>query len=333
MSVAALVVEVLADGGIRVTTPTGVTGLASLPATRDWIAQANRSGATVRLRGDLDAPFAVPVVADVRHLAASLDEQPGRPAAWPLGRSSIQTAAVNGLADQVTDLMDRGVSPDVGRRSQTPYRLAMQRGHIDVLVALRDGGTAVPRGLAPPPALPNAVVLRAYPPPWIWWLIVPFGVLIAPALLVGGFPTAVLLVVVPLAGIGVVHLVLGATRCAFDGPQVARRRVRSWQGPVDLRALDALGYTPPGTVRMPVLWVLGQRDAGDRPDVFARSAFDDENRAAMATIQGLRFVPLYAARGFLSPGFERLLVRHVDRAKVVVGPLAAERLDREGGRP
>ena len=47
---------------------------------------------------------------------------------------------------------------------------------------------------------------------------------------------------------------------------------------------------------MPVLWVLGQRDAGDRPDVFATSAFDHDNRAAIAAIEGLRFVPLYAAR-------------------------------------
>jgi len=46
----ALVVEVHADGGIRVTTPAGQTGLASLQATRDWIAEANRAGADVHLR-------------------------------------------------------------------------------------------------------------------------------------------------------------------------------------------------------------------------------------------------------------------------------------------
>ena len=71
---------------------------------------------------------------------------------------------------------------------------------------------------------------------------------------------------------------------------------------------------------MPVLWVLGQREAGDQPNVYAKSAFDSEQRAAIAEIAGLRFVPLYAARGFLSPGFERLLARHVDRANVIVGP-------------
>ncbi len=45
---------------------------------------------------------------------------------------------------------------------------------------------------------------------------------------------------------------------------------------------SALGFTPPGTVRMPVLWMLGQREAGDRPNVYAKSAFDDEQRAAIA---------------------------------------------------
>ena len=138
--------------------------------------------------------------------------------------------------------------------------------------------------------------------------------------------------IIPLIGIGAVHLVLGNTRCAFDGPRIARRRGRRWQGPIDLRTLDALGYTPPGTVRMPVLWVLGQRQAGDRPDVYAKSAFDAEQRAAIAAIEGLRFVPLYAARGFLSPGFERLLARYVDRANVIVGPIAEERVGPGYGR-
>jgi hypothetical protein len=322
----ALVVEVLADGGIRVTTLTGETGLASLPATRDWIAEAQRAGVPVRLRGQVDAPAAVPVAQEVRRLAGSLDESPSQPAPWPKGRSSIQTAASNGLLDQVSDLLDRGASPNEGRGSRTPYRLAMQRGHTEVMVALRDAGAAVPRGLTPPAVLPDAVVLRAYSPRWIWWMLVPFLALAVGAMIDGAYAIAPAFVIIPLIGIGAVHLVLGNTRCAFDGPRVARRRGRRWQGPIDLRALDAVGYTPPGTVRMPVLWVLGQREAGDRPDVYAKSAFDPEQLAAIARIDGVRFVPLYAARGFLSPGFERLLGRSIDRANVIVGPIAEERL-------
>ncbi|MET0966977.1 MAG: ankyrin repeat domain-containing protein, partial [Nakamurella sp.] len=161
----ALLVEVFADGGIRVTTPAGGNGLASLAATRDWVAEAGRADVAVHLRGAVDAPLAAPVAAAVRRLAPSLDETPSRPAAWPNGRSSIQTAASNGLIEQVTDLLDRGISPNGGRWGRTPYRLAMQRGHTDVMVALRDAGAAIPRGLAPPERLPQAVVLRAYLPP------------------------------------------------------------------------------------------------------------------------------------------------------------------------
>ena len=51
----------------------------------------------------------------------------------------------------------------------------------------------------------------------------------------------------------------------------------------------------------------------------------------IAAIEGLRFVPLYAARGFLSPGFERLLARYVDPANVILGPIAAERLGSDEG--
>jgi hypothetical protein len=321
-----VVVEVLADGGIRLTTLAGATGLASLRAVRDWIAEANRAGAPVRLRGEVTAALAAPVAEEVRRLASSLEEQPSGPAPWPKRYSSIQTAAYNGLTEQVTDLLERGISPNVGRWGRSPYRLAMQRGHVDVLALLRGAGASVPRGLAPPAALPNAVVLRAYSPRWIWWLLVPFVALAAAAMADGAYALAPGFVIIALVGIGAVHLVLGNTRCAFDGPHVVRRRGRHWQGPIDLRTLDALGFTPPGTVRMPVLWMLGQRQAGDPPNVYAKSAFDSEQLAALADIDGLRFVPLYAARGFLSPGFERLLARHVDRANVIVGPIAEERV-------
>jgi hypothetical protein len=321
-----LVVELHADGGIRVTTLGGAAGLASLAATRDWVAEANRAGAPVHLRGDLDAPLAHPVVEDVRRLADTLHEQPSATTPWPQRRSSLQTAAANGLTEQAIDLLGRGVSPNVGRWGATPYRLAMQRGHTDVLVALRDAGAQPPRGLEPPGALPGGVVLRAYAPRWIWWMLVPFVALAVWAIADGAYAVAPGFLVIPLIGIAAVHLVLGNTKCAIDGPYVARRRGRRWQGPIDLRSLDALGFTPPGTVRMPLLWMLGQRTAGDPPNVYSASAFDQDQRAALAALDGLRFVPLYAARGFMSPGFERLLARHVDRSTVIVGHIAEERV-------
>ena len=155
----------------------------------------------------------------------------------------------------------------------------MQRGYTDVMVAaLRNAGAAVPSGLGPPAVLPDAVVLRAYPPPWIWWLVVPFLALAAGALFGHAYAVVPVLILLPFIGIGSIHLVLGTTRCAFDGPRVARR--------------------------------------------------DNDQQEA---VEGLRFVPLPAPRGFLSPGFERLLARYVDPAKVILGPIAAERLGSDEG--
>jgi hypothetical protein len=320
------VVEVHPDGGIRLTTPSGEQGLASLQTTRDWIAEANRAGAPVRLCGSLGASSAAPVLDEVRRLATSLEEQQTDPAPWAMGHTSVQTAAFNGLTEQLSDLLDRGASPNIGRWRSTPYRLAMQRGHTEALVALGDAGARVPRGLEPPAALPNGVVLRAYAPRFLWWITVPFVVLAAAVAVAGAPAIAPALVLVPLIAVGAVHVLLGNTKCAFDGPYVARRRGRGWQGPVVLRELDALGVSPPGPVRSPIIWVLGQRQAGDAPNVYSRRTFNREQLAALERTPGLRFVPIYAARGFLSPGFERLLARHVDRASVIVGDFAEERV-------
>jgi hypothetical protein len=321
-----VVVELHADGGIGLTTPTAGSGLASLKATCDWIDEANRHGDPVRLTGDVTAALAVPVADEVRRRAASLDETPSAPAPWPRGHSSVQAAAFSGLTDQLADLLDRGASPDVGRGAGTPYRLAMQRGHAGALSLLGNAGAPRPRGLAPPATLPNAVVLRAYAPRWLWWLLVPF-VALAGVVVVGGAPAvAPGLIAIPLLAIAAVHIVLANTRCAIDGPLVARRRGRGWQGPVDLRELDALGFSPPGPARSPVIWVLGQRHAGDAPNVYSKRTFGRDQLAVLERIPGLRFVPIYAARGFLSPGFEHLLARYVDRTSIVVGAEARERV-------
>ena len=320
-----VVIELHEDGGIRLTTPTAGSGLASLPATCDWIDEANRSGDSVRLTGDVTAALAGPVADEVRRRATSLEETPSVPAPWSQGHSSVQAAAFSGLTDQLADLVDRGASPDVGRGGNTPYRLAMQRGHVDALAILRNTGAPMPRGLKPPETLPNAVVLRAYTPRWLWWLLVPFVVLAGAVVVEGAPAVAPGLIAIPLLAIATVHVALANTRCAIDGPLVARRRGRGWQGPVDLRKLDALGFSPPGPARSPVIWVLGQRHVGDAPNVYSKRAFSRDQLAALELIPGLRFVPIYAARGFLSPGFELMLTRHVDRTSVVVGTQAGQR--------
>src|SRR5688572_21161456 len=68
-----LVVELHADGGIRLTRPTGGSGLASRQATCDWIDEANRHGDPVRLTGDVTAALAAPVAGEVRRRATSLE--------------------------------------------------------------------------------------------------------------------------------------------------------------------------------------------------------------------------------------------------------------------
>jgi hypothetical protein len=326
---ASVVVELHADGGIRLSTPTAGPGLASLRATRDWIDEANRRGDPVRLTGDVTAALAAPVADEVRRRATALEETPSVPAPWSQGHSSVQAAAFSGLTDQLADLLDRGASPDVGRGGDTPYRLAMQRGHVDALAVLGSAGAPIPRGLKPPETLPNAVVLRAYTPRWLWWLLVPFVVLAGAVVVEGAPAVAPGLIAIPLLAIATVHLALANTRCAIDGPLVARRRGRGWQGPVDLRKLDALGFSPPGPARSPVIWVLGQREAGDAPNVYSKRAFSRDQLAALELVPGLRFVPIYAARGFLSPGFELMLTRYVDRASVVVGPHALTPIRRQ----
>lgn len=317
-----LVNEVHADGGIRLTNRSGATGLASLDVTREWIAEAHRGGAPVQLRGALTAPDATAVVDEVRRLAPGVDEAPSTPAPWADGYSSLQAAARNGLTDQVVDLLARGAAPTVGRGRHTPYRLAMQHGHAPVVAALLAAGAPIARGLEPPSALPDSVVLRAYPPAWIWWLLAPFVALSVLAAVDGVYALVPFFLALPLLGIGFTHLVLGNTKCAFDGPLVARRRGRGWQGPIDVRTLDAVGYAPPGGPRAPVLWFLGQRTDGDKPNLYSRRAFAKAQDQELRAIDGLRFVPLFAGRGFLSPGIQQLLVRHVDPSTVIVGPAA-----------
>jgi hypothetical protein len=72
--------------------------------------------------------------------------------------------------------------------------------------------------------------------------------------------------------------------------------------------------------------------AGPGPHRVGRGASSAEQRAAIEQ-GGLRLVPLDAARGFLSPGLERRLARHVDRATAIVGATAEQRVWPSGVNP
>ena len=89
----------------------------------------------------------------------------------------------------------------------------------------------------------------------------------------------------------------------LDGPRVARRRGRHWQGPIDLRTPQRARVQPAGhgTDARPV----GPRSArGGRPSRRPRQQRVRPRSAAAARGRSsLRLAPP-AARGFLSPGFD-----------------------------
>lgn len=318
-------VEVFADGGVRLTTPTGTAGMATLVTVRDWIESANRSGSSVTLTGDVGAPAAAPVVDEIRRIAHRVTERPSAPVPWPHGRSSVQTAAADGHIAQLADLLERGAAPNQGFGRSTPYRLAMERGHVEALRLLQRHGVRLPRGVRPPDVLPDAVVLRMFAPALMWWLVLPFVVLAIVAA-VGGAPiVGIVLVLIPLLGIALTNVLLGNSRSAIDGTRLARRSGRRWLGPVDLSALDAVGYAPHANLRAPAVWALGQHTAGHAAGPYERRAFPNDQLDALERA-GVRFVTVPAARGFMSPRLERLLARLVDPAATTVSPNAAARL-------
>ena len=142
----------------------------------------------------------------------------------------------------------------------------------------------------------------------------------------GAYAIAPAFVIIPLIGIGAVHLVLGNTRCAFDGPRVARRRGRTGRDRSTCAPSTRSASRRRARCGCPCCGCSVSARPATGPTCTRRARSTSEQLAAIAAIEGVRFVPLYAARGFLSPGFERLLARYVDRANVIVGPIAAERL-------
>ena len=313
-----LVIEVLADGGIRLTPPDGETELASLPATLDWIAEANR-----------EAWPCICAASSPRHWPSrSLSR--GAPSRLLTRRGAVGARAV---AEATIVDADRGRQrPDrTGRRPIRPGQLARRRERAADTVPAGDAARThrrvgrlarCRRGTSPRPRAAGGAARCGRAPrlhtAWMWWLLVPCGALAVAAMFDGAYAAVPVFLITPLLGIAMIHLLLGNTRCAVHGPYVARLRGRRWQGPVDLRTLDALGHTPRGTPSMPLIWVLGQREAGERPNVYSKSAFDKKQLTAIKSAR-LRFVPLYAAGGFMSPGFERLVARHLDPTNVIVG--------------
>ncbi len=278
---------------------------------RQWIDDAAQRGYAVEIAGDTAAPAHAGLIADARAKITGLTVTTTAPAPWNDGWTSLQVAANSGLAEQAGELAARhsDVSPQRGPKS--PYRLAMQHGHIDTLVALRNAGLEPPAGSQPPDALPDAVVLRNYLPGFVRWVALAcavVGIVMAVALQQWAF---LIVAVVGVAAVAVGNLIIGLTRVAVDGRLLAVRQIARWQGPIDLGDLVAIGYAPAASRRMSGRWRFVQTVAGPPYGRSAYQGFEPALADQLKQRDDLRVVTIYVGRGFLSPGFERHLARFV----------------------
>jgi hypothetical protein len=274
-------------------------GLATLAAARAAILDANRRGVPVDITGAIDTAPAAPVVDELRRGATALGITASEPQPWPHAWSSVQFAAERGLVSELEDLLARG-APIQPRRGPTPYRLAMSRGHVPALVVLRSAGAARPRGTAPPPDLPDAVVLRSYLPSWSWWIIVATAVIGLIGIVASRHWVFLVVAVGGALMVGVGNLAAGAARVAIDGPRLAVCPFVRWHGPVDLRTVTTVDYRPAISSRMTARWRLVGAD-GPVPDIVA-------------------------GHDFMTPGFERHLSSWLDPGSTHVTASAATRL-------
>jgi hypothetical protein len=278
---------------------------------REWLDDAVRRGYAVEITGDTAAPVHAELISAARADVTDLTVTTTSPAPWNDGWTSLQVAANSGLAEQAGELAAHhsGVSPRRGPKS--PYRLAMQHGHIDTLVALQNAGVQPPAGSRPPNSLPEAVVLRNYLPDFVRWVAIAcavVGVVLAAALQQWAF---LIVAVVGVVAVVVGNLVIGLTRVAVDGPHLAVRQIARWQGPIDLGELVAVGYAPAVSRRMSGRWRFVQTEAGPPYGRSAYQGFEPALAERLKQRDDLRAVTVYVGRGFLSPGFERHIARFV----------------------
>lgn len=315
-----LLIELFDDGGIRVVPPTGRPGIATRTEMLRWAATAATERWPVRVTGRVDAPLARDVV-DSLPTGLDVTIETSEPAPWNRNWSSLMWAADRGLLAEVADLLDRGSPTTSPRLAPTPYRLAMRRGHVPVMLALRAAGAEDPV-VSRPPGAPEAVVMRQYIGAFFWYL--------APIAPIGGAVAALLLrdwiaIVVGLF-IGVVIVALGMfaefaagwTAFAVDGPRVHYRRLARWRGPVDLRRLVALGYRGSIHRRSPTLMRLANRQDGEPFSRRTHAGFDQATIEHLRAQPAVRVLTLYLGWNFLRPGIEEYVARYVDERITLV---------------
>ncbi len=114
-----------------------------------WVQVAVSEGHPIRVAGRVSSPHAQSVIALLPDGLDRLTIEEAEPAPWKQGWTSLMWAAEHGLVAETADLLERGASTTSPRRSETPYRLAMRRGHVPVMEALRRRRSGTP-GASPP---------------------------------------------------------------------------------------------------------------------------------------------------------------------------------------
>lgn len=324
-----LLIELFDDGGIRVVPPPadGQPGMATVAAMVKWVDFASAKRYAVRVAGRVSSPMARSVVdllpAGVPHLTFEETE----PVPWHAKWTSLMWAADHGLVDETVDLLQRGSSSKAPRRfALSPYRLAMRRGHVPVMAALRAGGARDPVR-ARPPGAPDAIVMR----PYVGWV---FGVL-APLPLIIGVVLAIVtrswialaagvIGAIAIAAIGALaDLSAGRTVVAVDGSRLYYRRFRRWRGPVDLTKLVAIGIRESAHRRTPALLRLANVGEGEPPSrPTTRAGFDPEIVEALRAQPDVRVLTVYMTSIYLRPGLERYVAGFVDSRRTLVSTSA-----------
>lgn len=325
-------IELFADGGIRIVPPEGQPGISTSAAMRKWVATAAARGTPIEVSGDVSSPLARAVLDEVTaDVGAIVTER--RPPPFRRGWTSLMWAAEHGLVDETIDLLERGADPSTPWWRPSPYRLAMRRGHVPVMEALRASGAEDPV-LRRPPGAAEAIVMRMYVG-WLLWWFAPVPALVG--LIVGAATRSAMAVVV--GAIGALALVLlgvvadflaGRTAVAVDGPQLYSRRFWRWRGPVDIETLLAIGRRESTHRRSPTLLRLVNTTTGE--PLSRRSTHGGLDPGIVEQLErrnDVRVLTIYLAWSYLRPGLERYVASFVDPSKTLVSasaePLIAHR--------
>ena len=331
-----LLVEVFDDGGIRLVPPDGRPGIATCAETLKWVRVAAANGDDVRVTGRVTSALGSAVVQQIRNELPNVTVEESEPAPWKKSWTSLMWAAEHGLVAETTDLLERGSSPRAPSRAETPYRLAMRRGHVPVMQHLRAAGAEDPV-LPRPPGTPEAIVMRMYIGRLFWWWIAPIAPVVG--LVVAIVAQSLMAAIVGII-LGLVFAVLGVwadflagrSTIAVDGPQLYSRRFWRWRDPVDLSNLTAVGLRESVHRRTPTLLRLANADVGEpisRRTTHAGldSAIVDQLRARPR----MHVLTIYLGWNYLRPGLERYVASFVDPHRTLVSD-SAQPLVRETRR-